>query len=393
MGVLSKAWKGVKKTFKKIGKGIKKGFKTFGKFMGKIGIVGQIAMIFLTGGIGNAMMSTFGSVLNGLGAVATGGGAFAGIAGAAQTVLGAAGNFARLVAKPFTTVTDAISGFIGNTSKYLANKIPGMSNFVAKLPGNMTLADAPDTFFGLGEGSVIGNVGKGIADNVAGFANIGKDLVSGDLGSFGVKAAPLKVGGGSNLDNLDPNSMASKSLNATPADYQASADSLLDKPYNAATDGQNLMSELSDANVNLNTETAGGGGFYKATPEELAFQNKKGFFGQVKDRFVENLKPTNVAARMIDGVGQGVTDMGTQAVFNAAGLGPEALVYEEQSTNYAREFAATDYTGAVAAGLTPTDDLTYADFTQRASYGDARGSFNPQSTHSRWLQRNLQQAA
>ena len=226
MGVLSKAWKGVKKTFKKIGKGIKKGFKTFGKFMGKIGIVGQIAMIFLTGGIGNAMMSTFGSVLNGLGAVATGGGAFAGIAGAAQTVLGAAGNFARLVAKPFTTVTDAVTSFIGNTSKYLANKIPGMSNFVAKLPGNMTLADAPDTFFGLGEGSVIGNVGKGIADNVAGFANIGKDLVSGDLGSFGVKAAPLKVGGGSNLDNLDPNSMASKSLNATPADYQASADSL-----------------------------------------------------------------------------------------------------------------------------------------------------------------------
>ena len=379
MGFLSKAWKGVKKTFKKIGKGIKKGFKTFGKFMGKIGIVGQIAMIFLTGGIGNAMMTTFGSVLNGLGAVATGGGAFAGIASAAQTVLGAAGNFARLVAKPFTTVTDAISGFIGNTSKYLANKIPGMSNFVAKLPGNMTLADAPDTFFGLGEGSVIGNVGKGIADNVAGFANISKDLVSGDLGSFGVKAAPIASVSNevSTLGEYNPETGGfeydGKTLEAT-----SSTESLLDKP--------------TDSGGALNEKPAGGG-FYKATQEELDFQNKKGFFGQVKDNFVENLKPTNVAARMVEGVGQGVTDMGTQAVFNAAGLGPEALVYEEQSTNYAREFAATDYTGAVAAGLTPTDDLTYADFTQRASYGDARGSFNPQSTHSRWLQRNLQQAA
>jgi len=392
MGFLSKIWKGVKKTFKKIGKGIKKGFKAFGKFMGKIGIVGQIAMIFLTGGIGNAMMSTFGGVLKGLGAVAQGGGALSGIAGAAQTVLGAAGNFARLVAKPFTTVTDAVASFIGNTSKYLANKIPGMANFVAKLPGNMTLADAPDTFFGLGEGSVIGNVGKGIANNVAGFANIGKDLVSGDLGSFGVKSAPLKVGGESNLDNLDPNSMASKSLNATPADYQASADSLLDRPYNAATDGQNLVGELADANVSLNASPAGGGGFYQATPEELAFQNKKGFFATAKDNLVDNLRPTNIAGRMIEGVGQGVTDMGTQAVFNAAGLGPEAPRYEEQSTNFAREFAATDYTGAVASGLTPSDDLRYADFTQRANYGDPMGSFNTQSTHSRWLQRNLQQA-
>jgi hypothetical protein len=376
MGFLSKIWKGVKKTFKKIGKGIKKGFKAFGKFMGKIGIVGQIAMMFLTGGIGNAMMSTFGSVLKGLGAVAQGGGAFAGIAGAAQTVLGAAGNFARLVAKPFTTVTDAVTSFIGNTSKYLANKVPGMANFVGKLPGNMTLADAPDTFFGLGEGSVIGNVGKGIADNVAGFANIGKDLVSGDLSSFGVKAPPLasvsnEVG---TLGEYNPQTGGFEYKGQT---LEAKTESLLDKP--------------AVADVTLN-ETPEGGGFYQATPEELAFQNKKGFFATAKDNLVDNLRPTNIAGRMIEGVGQGVTDMGTQAVFNAAGLGPEAPTYAEQSTNFARDFAATDYTGAVASGLTPSDDLRYADFTQRANYGDSMGSFNTQSTHSRWLQRNLQQA-
>ena len=377
MGFLSKVWKGVKKTFKKIGKGIKKGFKAFGKFMGKIGIVGQIAMMFLTGGIGNAMMSTFGSVLKGLGAVAQGGGAFAGIAGAAQTVLGAAGNFARLVAKPFTTVTDAVTSFIGNTSKYLANKIPGMANFVAKLPGNMTLADAPDTFFGLGEGSVIGNVGKGIADNVAGFANIGKDLVSGDLGSFGVKAPPL-ASVSSEVGTLGEYNPQTGGFEYEGQTLEAKTESLLDKPA------------VSD--VTLNETPATEVGFYQATPEELAFQNKKGFFATAKDNLVDNLRPTKIAGRMIDGVGQGVTDMGTQAVFNAVGLGPEAPRYEEQSTNFAREFAATDYTGAVASGLTPSDDLRYADFTQRANYGDPMGSFNTQSTHSRWLQRNLQQA-
>ena len=47
MGFLSKLWKGVKKTFKKIFKPIKKVFKTIGKFVNKLGIVGQIAMMFI----------------------------------------------------------------------------------------------------------------------------------------------------------------------------------------------------------------------------------------------------------------------------------------------------------------------------------------------------------
>ena len=45
MGGFSKIFKGIKKGFKKIGKGIKGAFQKFGKFMGKIGILGQIAMM------------------------------------------------------------------------------------------------------------------------------------------------------------------------------------------------------------------------------------------------------------------------------------------------------------------------------------------------------------
>ena len=199
MGFFSKIWKGVKKTFKKIGKGIKKAFKSFGKFMGKIGIVGQIAMMFILPGIGNAMMSTFGGMLKGLGTIAQGTSSFAGIANAAQTVLGAAGNFARLVAKPFTTITDAVGSFISNTSKYIANKIPGMDTLLNKIPGvNITPADAPDAFFGLGENSVLGRVGTGISNNVQGFVDIGRDLMTGNealLKQLGVGVAPAPASG------------------------------------------------------------------------------------------------------------------------------------------------------------------------------------------------------
>ena len=47
MGFFKKIFKGVKKVFKKIGKGIKGVFKGIGKFMNKIGIVGQLALMFL----------------------------------------------------------------------------------------------------------------------------------------------------------------------------------------------------------------------------------------------------------------------------------------------------------------------------------------------------------
>jgi len=47
MGILSKAWKGLKKGVKKIARGIKKVVKKVGKAFGKLGIVGQLGMMFL----------------------------------------------------------------------------------------------------------------------------------------------------------------------------------------------------------------------------------------------------------------------------------------------------------------------------------------------------------
>jgi len=47
MGIFSKIWKGIKKTVKKVARGIKKVVKKVGKAFGKLGVVGQIGLMFL----------------------------------------------------------------------------------------------------------------------------------------------------------------------------------------------------------------------------------------------------------------------------------------------------------------------------------------------------------
>ena len=52
MGFFSKIFKGVKRVFRKIGRGIKSVFRGIGKFVDKLGIVGQLALMFLLPGSG-----------------------------------------------------------------------------------------------------------------------------------------------------------------------------------------------------------------------------------------------------------------------------------------------------------------------------------------------------
>ena len=61
MGLFSKLWKGVKKTVKKIGKGIKKVFHKVMNGIGKLGIVGQIGMMFLMPYAMSGLGSLFGT--------------------------------------------------------------------------------------------------------------------------------------------------------------------------------------------------------------------------------------------------------------------------------------------------------------------------------------------
>lgn len=102
MGIFKKIFKGVKKVFKKIGKAIKRTFKKIGKFVGKLGIVGQIGLAFLM----PYALPALSGVAGFLGASSN-----ALIQGAGK-ILQAAVNFGSKAGKVFSTVTDAVGGFV-----------------------------------------------------------------------------------------------------------------------------------------------------------------------------------------------------------------------------------------------------------------------------------------
>lgn len=147
MGFFKKAFKkigkGFKSAFKSIGKGIKSAMGKIGKFMGKIGIVGQLALMFTPVG---AMMS---NMFAGIGQAA--GGVFTKVTGAlakggqlaqgAGKILEAGANFAKAGHSAFKTVTDGVSSFVSEFSKTALKKIPGMQTMMPSLKG------ASDTFF------------------------------------------------------------------------------------------------------------------------------------------------------------------------------------------------------------------------------------------------------
>ena len=133
MGLLSKAWKGITKPFKSIAKKVKKAFKSFGKFMGKMGIAGQLAMMFILPGIGGALMKGFGAMAGNMAGLT---GSFAGLSGTALgtfvkgvgTVLKGAHAFVQTGVNAFKTVTSGITEFV----KTGLNKIPGIDITSAK---------------------------------------------------------------------------------------------------------------------------------------------------------------------------------------------------------------------------------------------------------------------
>ena len=143
MGFLSKVWKGIKTGFKSIGKKVKKAFNSFGKFMGKIGILGQLAMSFILPGIGSLFTKGLGSML-GLGNNITNlGSLFSNMAGSNNAFISMAGKglthgykFVSNIAKPFTNVTDAITT-LGKTA---VNKVGGFFGF------DPMFAQAPQSF-------------------------------------------------------------------------------------------------------------------------------------------------------------------------------------------------------------------------------------------------------
>ena len=150
MGWLKKIGRGFKKFFSKIGRGVKKAFKKFGKFMGKIGIVGQLAMMFILPGIGAALASSLGSMFGlqgvtgfssliskGAAALTKSGSAI--LRGAGQVLQGAH-KFVTLAKTGYQTVTEGLVDF----AKWGLNKVPGVTIEGAPI----SLMGGPDSVLG-----------------------------------------------------------------------------------------------------------------------------------------------------------------------------------------------------------------------------------------------------
>ena len=257
MGLFSKIWKGVKTGVKSIGKGIKSAFKSFGKFMNKVGVLGQIAMMFILPGIGQAL----GSMWTGIaGQTAAQGAAAASAASAAATAgATAAGATATAAAAAGATaaasVVTAAGGLAGYTGALsgVANAAGSMMRFVGS-----TVSKA---------GTVFNNITQGITETLGNFAKTaGKKL--GFKGDMFVNAADNFFGPGNSATTRSFGG-ASRFGNLTESkSFFTARDTQYEQAFKEAAD--EAYKEITDPKPKITTEQSTGsntGSFKKVSAE------------------------------------------------------------------------------------------------------------------------------
>lgn len=327
MGFFSKVWKGVKKTFKKIGKGIKKAFKSVGKFMGKIGILGTIALTILTGGIAGGlggMFTNFGTTLGKLGASM--GGVTGSILKGASWTIGKAAQFGSAIRSGFSTLTKGVTEFFGQTGKWLANKLPGVN------------IEGASTDF-LGKDGVWARTSEAVAKEFETF--------QGNVGDLFTKTSPtLEAGKAQYLETMQTTSGVDKSL-LDPTDGYEVRDLTDEDIYNFGTadvnaDPTNMPSVPQEVPVTAEVATA-------EAP-------KRSLLDKATDPQTYIDGATQIARETPGAV---VKSVGTQLAMNAI-MGTPDYAAAPSFGSYAPQFVSQDY-GAVAQGLTPMVDDGYQD--------------------------------
>ena len=132
MGFLSKAWKGLKKGVKKVARGIKKVVKKVGAAIGKLGIVGQIGMMFLM----PYAMGALGGMFGATGTLSSWSTTLLGHSNIASQALGHTLNLINTagtaVGNVYNSVSSTISGALDKTGNFLKGR-----GFVATDPTNL----------------------------------------------------------------------------------------------------------------------------------------------------------------------------------------------------------------------------------------------------------------
>jgi len=296
MGFFSKVFKGIKKGFKKIGKGIKKGFAKFGKFMGSIGILGQLAMMFILPVVGGAFMAQLGSIGSGiLGTAATattagtgllGGGFLGNIGVMAGKVMQGAANFVSKASNVFRNVTEGVTNFVGEFSKTAANKLSSSLGF-QKVP----FADASSTFFTGGDSAWAKSTGK-LTTRMTNLTASKDTIKALDATAQSFRQSPIGTGTMTNKTTV-----GSGASTGTIAETSTGVtDSILANPddnLSAFDLNENLMeTAITDLDIAQTQEFA-----MQDMVDQMTIDQDKSWFDKGKDLLSEGWDNAKVAAR------------------------------------------------------------------------------------------------
>jgi hypothetical protein len=282
MGFFSKIGKGIKSAFKSIGKGIKSAFKRFGKFMSKIGVLGQVALMFILPGVGNMIASAWSGIAGQTAAQAAA--ATAGQAAATTAAAGGATTAAATTtgANVAAKVTETIAkGSVKNASaqavaaKTLAlgsSKATGLmagGNFAQGVGKLMQftgkVVGTPGRVFSnitQGVTDTLGNFAKTASNNIFGtkFTTAAGNSLNGKFFGAGDSAFGRSFGDTSKFANVLAKSPTIATKQAA-SNFQATADSLAKLPQSSLnTEGlpsnmspsQSPMKQLQDSTFGKN---------------------------------------------------------------------------------------------------------------------------------------------
>lgn len=308
MGFFSKVFKGVKKVFKKVGKAIKSGLKSVGKFMDKIGIVGQIGLSLLLPGIGAALSSGWGSLVQGL---STYSGFGSSVVKAAGGFLKTATEIAGRVGKAFNSVTSAVKNVVGETLKFGAQKL-GLGNVATKLGttfGSQTLTDLGTSISNASFDNITNAFGEGFKNITDSFSNV----FNPDPNTLKTPVAEMPAGEA-------PSALQTQGDLPIEKGFKYDPNSLLQETPPAATlaDEAAISSFEAARDAALNTEIKGvgeGNFVYEKMQEVQTGLGKK--LGEKYEAFKKD--PVGVTAGFVgekfeEGVGAGVKRRGIELV-------------------------------------------------------------------------------
>ena len=205
--------------------------------MGKIGVVGQIAMMFIPFGqifapMLQSLQSTFLGVL-GKGLVSANP-----LIKGASTLVQAAYKTGAAVYEGYKTVTGAVSSFLGETTKFLGSKM------------GFKVENAAGSFFGKGADSVLGRVGTEAVSNFNGFKEALGGIIDTNPAATGAKYIEQ-----ANLMKSNP-TQTSATTNMSEAISAGLDSSLVEKKSLLSKTGEYASQKLAQLPMDMATSLA-----------------------------------------------------------------------------------------------------------------------------------------